>query len=106
MSVVAVMAVGVRLLVMQRVQQRRERENRRIDERLKTPIAAYKTLGGSFTGQLAVDPRHLRELRQPACGMGGGGPAPSHHATSATDDETKPHEGLSFRAKSRNPGRE
>lgn len=56
-------AVGVRLLVMQRVQQRRERQNRQINERLKTLIAAYKTLGGSFTGDLTVDPRHLRELR-------------------------------------------
>lgn len=61
---VSVVAVGVRLLVMQTVQQRRERENRQINERLKTLIAAYKTLGGSFTGRLAVDPRHLRELRQ------------------------------------------
>jgi len=61
---VSVVAVGVRLLVMQTVQQRRERENRQINERLKTLIAAYKTLGGSFTGALAVDPRHLRELRQ------------------------------------------
>ena len=62
----SVVAVGVRLLVMQTVQQRRERENRQINERLKTLIAAYKTLGGSFTGTLAVDPRHLRELRQAA----------------------------------------
>jgi len=61
---VSVIAVGVRLLVMQTVQQRRERENRQINERLKTLIAAYKTLGGSFTGQLQVDPRHMRELRQ------------------------------------------
>jgi len=61
---VSVVAVGIRLLVMQTVQQRRERENRQINERLKTLIAAYKTLGGSFTGRLAVDPRHLRELRQ------------------------------------------
>ena len=61
---VSVVAVGVRLLVMQTVQQRRERENRQINERLKTLIAAYKTLGGSFTGVLAVDPRHLRNLRQ------------------------------------------
>jgi hypothetical protein len=45
------------------VQRRRERENRQINERLKTLIAAYKTLGGSFTGDLAVDPRHLRDLR-------------------------------------------
>ena len=61
---VSVVAVGVRLLVMQTVQQRRERENRQINERLKTLIAAYRTLGGSFTGELAVDPRHLRDLRQ------------------------------------------
>ena len=61
---VSVVAVGVRLLVMQTVQQRRERANRQINERLKTLIAAYKTLGGSFTGVLAVDPRHLRDLQQ------------------------------------------
>ncbi|HYE38843.1 MAG TPA: hypothetical protein VEB23_02860, partial [Ramlibacter sp.] len=42
--------VGIRLLVMQRVQKRRERQNRQINERLRTLIAAYKTLGGSFTG--------------------------------------------------------
>jgi hypothetical protein len=45
------------------MQQRRERENRQINERLRTLIAAYKTLGGSFTGDLAVDPVHLRDLR-------------------------------------------
>src|SRR3954447_24306105 len=58
---VSVVAVGVRLLVMQTVQQRRERENRQINERLRTLIAAYKTLGGSFTGNLAVDPAHRRD---------------------------------------------
>ncbi len=62
--VVSLVAVGIRLLVMQSVQQRRERQNRQINERLKTLIAAYKTLGGSFTGNLAVDPRHLRQLNQ------------------------------------------
>jgi hypothetical protein len=46
------------------IQQRRERMNRQINERLRTLIAAYRTLGGSFTGNLAVDPRHFRELRQ------------------------------------------
>lgn len=60
---VSLIAVGIRLIVMHSVQQRRERQNRQINERLKTLIAAYKTLGGSFTGDLAVDPRHLRELR-------------------------------------------
>jgi uncharacterized membrane protein YgcG len=60
---VSVVAVGIRLLVMHSVQQRRERQNRQINERLKTLIAAYKVLGGSFTGELAVDPSHLRDLR-------------------------------------------
>ena len=63
---VTIVAVGIRLVVMQRVQQRRERQNRQINERLKTLIAAYKTLGGSFTGNLAVDPSHLRDLRMRA----------------------------------------
>lgn len=60
---VSFLAVGIRLLVMQTIQRRRERENRQINERLRTLIAAYKTLGGSFTGQLLVDPSHLREQR-------------------------------------------
>jgi heme exporter protein D len=60
--VATVMMVGIRLLVMERVQQRRNRENRQINERLRTLIAAYKTLGGSVTGELAVDPTHLRDL--------------------------------------------
>jgi len=64
LAVVTLMMVGVRLLVMQTVQQRRERENRQINERLRTLIAAYKSLGGSFTGELAVDPTHLRDLRK------------------------------------------
>ena len=63
---ITLVMVGVRLLAMHTVQQRRERENRQINERLRTLIAAYKTLGGSFTGDLSVDPRHLRELRQHA----------------------------------------
>lgn len=63
LSVITLLGVGIRLLAMQVIQQRRERENRQINERLRTLIAAYKTLGGSFTGNLAVDPSHLRELR-------------------------------------------
>ena len=59
---VSFVAIGIRLLLMHGIQLRRERQNRQINERLKTLIAAYKTLGGSFTGELAVDPRHLREL--------------------------------------------
>ncbi|MNS93378.1 hypothetical protein D3C72_1275470 [compost metagenome] len=55
--------LGIRLVFMQTMQRRRERENRQINERLKTLIAAYKTLGSSFTGELSVDPSHLKELR-------------------------------------------
>ena len=58
-------SIGIRLLMMFTIQQRRERMNRQINERLRTLIAAYKTLGGSFTGDLAVDPAHLRDLRKP-----------------------------------------
>lgn len=61
---VSLVLVGIRLVFMQTFQRRRERENRQINERLKVLIAAYKTLGGSFTGVLAVDPAHLRDLRR------------------------------------------
>ncbi|OOG37078.1 hypothetical protein [Rhodanobacter sp. C05] len=64
LSVITLLGVGIRLLAMQAIQQRRERENRQINERLRTLIAAYKTLGGSFSGNLTVDPSHMRDLRQ------------------------------------------
>ena len=64
LAFITLIGVGIRLLVMQTIQQRRERENRQINERLRTLIAAYKVLGGSFTGNLAVDPTHLRDLRR------------------------------------------
>src|SRR5499426_3521346 len=64
LAIITLLGVGVGLLLMQTVQQRRERENRQINERLRTLIAAYKTLGGSFTGDLAVDPTHLRDLAE------------------------------------------
>lgn len=66
LSVITLIGVGIRLLAMQKIQQRRERENRQINERLRTLIAAYKTLGGSFTGDLAVDPAHFRDLNRGA----------------------------------------
>jgi type II secretory pathway pseudopilin PulG len=75
LALVSLIAVGIRLLVMQTVQQRRERANRQINERLKTLIAAYKTLGGSFTGNLTVDPSHLSELRSTKVGHGPAEPA-------------------------------
>lgn len=61
---ITILGVGIRLLAMYTIQQRRERENRQINERLRTLIAAYKILGGSFTGDLSVDPTHLRDLRK------------------------------------------
>lgn len=64
LAIVTLLGVGIRLIAMQTIQQRRERENRQINERLRALIAAYKTLGGSFTGDLSVDPTHLRDLRK------------------------------------------
>lgn len=60
-ALITLIGMGIRLLVMMAVQQRRERMNRQINERLKTLIAAYKVLGGSFTGSLEVNPAHLRD---------------------------------------------
>ena len=51
LALIILIGVGVRLLVMFTIQQRRDRENRQINERLRTLIAAYKVLGGSFTGR-------------------------------------------------------
>jgi hypothetical protein len=68
LSVITLIGVGIRLLAMQTIQQRRERENRQINERLRTLIAAYKILGGSFTGDLAVDPSHRKNLKRDADG--------------------------------------
>lgn len=77
LAVITLIGVGIRLLAMQTIQQRRERENRQINERLRTLIAAYKTLGGSFTGNLAVDPAHLRDLRQRSAESATPEPAPT-----------------------------
>ena len=64
LALFALIGVGIRLVMMMTFQQRQQRMNRQINERLKTLIAAYKVLGGSFTGDLAVDPRHMRDLRR------------------------------------------
>jgi uncharacterized membrane protein YgcG len=66
LAVFALIGVGIRVLMMMTVQQRQQRLNRQINERLRTLIAAYKTLGGSFTGQLQVDPAHLRDINKQA----------------------------------------
>ena len=68
LAMVTLIGVGIRLVVMMTIQQRRERMNRQINERLRALIAAYKTLGGSFTGTLAVDPAHLGDLRKAVAG--------------------------------------
>ena len=64
LTLVTLLGVGIRLLTQMTFQQRRERMNRQINERLRTLIAAYKVIGGSFTGDLTVDPAHLRDLRR------------------------------------------
>jgi hypothetical protein len=68
LALVTVIGVGIRLLVMATIQQRRERANRQINERLRLLMSAYKTLGGSFTGELSVDPTHLRDFRRARAG--------------------------------------
>lgn len=62
LALITVVGMGLRVLLMMTVQERRQRQNRQINERLKVLIAAYKTLGGSFTGDLTVDPMHKRDL--------------------------------------------
>ena len=94
LALVTLIGVGIRLLMMVTIQQRRERVNRQINERLRTLIAAYKALGGSFTGNLTVDPhasarpatsaarrRRRREVAALDSGGRGGagvGPAAAH----------------------------
>jgi hypothetical protein len=74
LAVFTLIGVGVRLIAMMTIQQRRERQNRQINERLRTLMAAYKTLGGSFTGRLSVDPSHLGDLRRTQTGSDAGDP--------------------------------
>ncbi len=59
-----VLGMGVRVLMMMTVQQRQQKMNRQINERLRTLMAAYKVLGGSFTGKLQIDPRSRRKYRE------------------------------------------
>ena len=63
LALFAIIGVGIRVLMMLTIQQRQQRMNRQINERLRTLMAAYRTLGGSFTGELTVNPVHLRDLR-------------------------------------------
>jgi uncharacterized membrane protein YgcG len=53
--VVAVVLLAIRILVMQRVQSKRQRENRQETERLKAMVNAYRALAGSFSPATAGD---------------------------------------------------
>jgi hypothetical protein len=46
---VAVVLLAIRVFVMQRVQSKRQRENRQESERLRSLVGAYRTLAGSFS---------------------------------------------------------
>lgn len=59
--VVAVLLLGVRIFVMQRIQQRRQRENRQETERLKSLVAAYRSLAGSFSPAAEVHRSQMEE---------------------------------------------
>ncbi len=83
LALFTLIGVGIRLLAMFTIQQRRERMNRQINERLRTLIAAYKVLGGSFTGDLSVDPMHLRDLQRRAEPTAEGEPVPDQAADGA-----------------------
>jgi len=82
---VTLIGMGIRLVMMFTIQQRRERMNRQINERLKTLIAAYKVLGGSFTGDLTVDPTHKRDLSRRSVSQGEAGLDLSAEATAGSD---------------------
>jgi hypothetical protein len=58
---VAVALLAVRILLMQRVQKKRQRENRQETERLKSMIAAYRALAGSFSPADTSDYDRLEE---------------------------------------------
>ncbi|RYG20980.1 MAG: hypothetical protein EON93_26355, partial [Burkholderiales bacterium] len=77
LAVFTLIGVGIRVLMLLTIQQRQQRLNRQINERLRTLIAAYKTLGGSFTGELTVDPTHLRDIQQRAKEQGEAAQEPS-----------------------------
>lgn len=85
LALVTLIGMGIRLVMMFTIQQRRERMNRQINERLKTLIAAYKVLGGSFTGDLTVDPTHKRDLSRRNVSQGGAGLDLSAEATAGSD---------------------
>lgn len=76
-ALIALIGVGIRVLMMLTIQQRQQRMNRQINERLRTLIAACRVLGGFFTGELTVDPSHLRDLQRQAREQGEAAQEPS-----------------------------
>ena len=91
LALITLIGMGIRVLMMFTIQQRRERMNRQINERLRTLIAAYKVLGGSFTGTLTVDPTHLRQLRrsEEAAPTSGEEPLDLSAESAASSDRTR-----------------
>lgn len=84
---ITVLGMGVRILMMLTLQQRQQRMNRQINERLRTLMAAYKVLGGSFTGMLTVDPRGPRKYREAAQMQGAAVEAPEGVTTAPIGQE-------------------
>ncbi|CAG0986252.1 hypothetical protein MTYP_02031 [Methylophilaceae bacterium] len=58
---IALVLLTIRVFVMQRVQQRRQRENRQETERLKSLVAAYRSLAGSFSPALEEHSSQIEE---------------------------------------------
>ncbi len=85
LALVTLIGMGMRLVMMFTIQQRQQRMNRQINERLRTLMAAYKVLGGSFTGMLTVDPRSPRKYREEAASAAPPTGAPGV-GTSVTDE--------------------
>lgn len=58
---VAVVLLVLRITVMQRIQRKRQRENRQETERLKSLVAAYRSLAGSFSPANSGDTSQIEE---------------------------------------------
>jgi uncharacterized membrane protein YgcG len=59
---IALLLLAIRVFVMQRVQQRRQRENRQETERLKSLVAAYRALAGSFSPATVENATQMEEI--------------------------------------------
>lgn len=94
LALVTLIGIGIRLVMMMTIQQRQQRLNRQINERLKTLIAAYKVLGGSFTGTMTVDPAHKRDVRAVEAAGGedegeGGEASPAPHGSESAAERRR-----------------